>query len=303
MDPSMKPSLPVSAPPQLHTRPPRLALPAGATDAHCHIFGPPERYPYAVNRIFDPQPGLYLQPYLHMLKVIGVERAVIVQTGAHGTDNRVLLDAIAAGAGTMRGVALVADDVTDAELEALHAGGVRGFRANLVSKLGVQFDAAQRLAERVAPFGWHVQFLMDVEEFPDLDRVAAAFPIEVVIDHMGRPDVTRGVEAPGFQALLRLLRSGRGWAKLSGPYRTSRQPMPHADIVPFAHALVDAAPGQLVWGTDWPHVRLDSPMPNDGDLVDLVDLLAEWVPDVQIRQRVLVDNPARLYGFEVPSSG
>ncbi len=219
---------------------------------------------------------------------------MIVQTGAHGTDNRVLTDAIVASGGSMRGVALIAEDVSDAELEALHAGGVRGFRANLVSKLGVQFDVARRLAERVRPFGWHVQFLMDIEAFPELDRLLDDYPVEVVIDHMGRPETQRGIGAPGFQSLLRLLKSGRGWAKLSGPYRTSRQPMPHADIVPFAHALVEAAPGQLVWGTDWPHVRLDTPMPNDGDLVDL---LAEWVPDAAIRQRVLVDNPARLYGF------
>ena len=171
---------------------------------------------------------------------------------------------------------------------------MRGFRANLVSKLGVQFDVARRLAERVRPLGWHVQFLMDIEEFPELDRLLDGYPVEVVIDHMGRPDTGRGVGAPGFQSLLRFLRTGRGWAKLSGPYRTSLQPMPHVDIVPFAHALVEAAPEQLVWGTDWPHVRLDTPMPNDGDLVDL---LAQWVPDPAIRQRVLVDNPARLYGF------
>ena len=140
-----------------------------------------------------------------------------------------------------------------------------------------------------------MQFLLDVENFPDLDKVLADFPVEVVIDHMGRPDTRRAVTAPGFRALIRLLQSGRGWSKLSAPYRTPAQPFPYADIVPFAHALVTAAPDRLVWGTDWPHVMLDASMPNDGDLADL---LATWVPDAAVRKRILVDNPARFYGFE-----
>ncbi len=143
--------------------------------------------------------------------------------------------------------------------------------------------------------GWHVQFLLDVEDHPDLDKLLGSFATEVVIDHMGRPDPHRGVGAPGFQALIRLLRSGRGWAKLSAPYRTSRQQPPYDDITPFAHALVAAAPDRLVWGSDWPHVLLDTTMPNDGDLVDQI---AVWVPDADIRRRILVDNAERLYGFE-----
>jgi 2-pyrone-4,6-dicarboxylate lactonase len=287
-------SLPVSQPPQLQTRKPRLTLPPGSVDCHCHIFGAPPEYPYAANRIFDPAPGILLQHYLDMLQVIGVERAVIVQTGAHGTDNRVVLDAIAASGGRMRGVALIPADISDDDLDRLHAGGIRGFRANLVSGIGVQFEASRQLAARVARLGWHVQYLLDIENFPSIDRDFADFPVEVVIDHMGRPDVTRSVDAPGFQALLRLLRAGRAWAKLSAPYRTSRTPFPHPDITPFARALVDAVPHRLVWGTDWPHVRLETPMPNDGDLVDL---LAEWVPDEGTRKRILVDNAEALYGF------
>lgn len=286
--------LPVSQPPQLQTRKPRLVLPPGSVDCHCHIFGPAPDYPYADNRIFDPAPGILLRHYLDMLKVIGVDRAVIVQTGAHGTDNRIVLDSIAASHGKMRGVALIRPDIPDEELDRLHAGGVRGFRANLVSGLGVQMAASRQLAERVKRLGWHVQYLLDIENFPEIDRDFADFPVDVVIDHMGRPDVTRSVRAPGFQALLRLLRGGRAWAKLSAPYRTSRTPMPHPDITPFARALADSVPHRLVWGTDWPHVRLDTAMPNDGDLVDL---LADWVPDENIRKRILVDNAEELYGF------
>ena len=139
-----------------------------------------------------------------------------------------------------------------------------------------------------------MQFLLDIEKFPDLDRVLADFPVAVMIDHMGRPDTCAGIDAPGFQALIRLLTSGRGWSKLSAPYRTSREASPYRDILPFAHALAAAAPDRLVWGTDWPHVMLEGAMPNTGLFADL---LAEWVPDEATRDRILVDNPARLYGF------
>jgi predicted TIM-barrel fold metal-dependent hydrolase len=172
---------------------------------------------------------------------------------------------------------------------------VRGFRVNRTAKTGLSFDVARRLAERVKNFGWHVQFLLDVEDHPDLDTMLGGFATEVVIDHMGRPDPNKGVDAPGFQALIRLLKSGRGWSKMSAPYRTSRQAPPYNDITPFAHALVKAAPDRLVWGSDWPHVLLETTMPNDGDLVDQI---AVWVPDETVRKRILVDNPERLYGFE-----
>ena len=196
--------------------------------------------------------------------------------------------------GRLRAVALLREDVTDKELEALDHAGVRGFRANLVAKIGVQFEAARKLAARVAPLGWHAQFLMDVENFPDLDRIADAYPCEMVIDHMGRPEVGKGVNAPGFQALARALKNGRAWSKLSAPYRTSRGAIPYDDITPFAHALVAAAPERLVFGTDWPHVMMEGEMPNTGMLVER---LAAWVPDSATRQKILVDNPAKLYGF------
>ena len=273
-------------------------MPPGATDSHAHVFGPRQQYGYADDRQYTPSP-VFLDDYLRMLDTVGFSRGVLVQSGVHGTRNEVIVDAIARSAGRLKGIALIAPDVSDAELERLDAAGVRGFRANLVAKVGVQFEAARTLAKRVRPLGWHVQFLLDIEDFPDFDRLAAEFPTGIVVDHMGRPDPRLGVGAPGFQALVRALQGGRTWSKLSAPYRTSRMLFPYADMTPFARALVEAAPERLVFGTDWPHVMLDSPMPNDGALTDL---LAEWAPDESTRQKILVDNPERLYRFEQRAS-
>ena len=284
---------PMCAGPQREVRAPREKLPAGAVDCHAHVFGHPEQYPYAATRAYTPPP-VFLDDYLAMHDAAGIARGVLVHSGVHGTDNGAMLDALRRHPQRLRGVALIAEDVGEAELEMLDRAGVRGFRVNLAAGTGVQMVASRWLAERVAWRGWHVQFLLDVEEFPDLDQVLGAFPTEVVIDHMGRPDPKRGVAALGFQALIRLLRSGRGWSKLSAPYRTSGEHPPYADMIPFARALAEAAPDRLVWGSDWPHVMLETPMPNDGDLVGM---LADWVPDAAARKRIWVDNPQRLYGF------
>ena len=287
---------PMCAGPLRDVRKPALALPPNATDAHAHVFGPVDRYPYAADRLYTPPP-VFLQDYLAMHRAVGLERGVLVQTGLYGNDNSFIVDAIKANPRRLRGIALIGENVTDAALRHLAESGIRGFRVNRIAKTGLSIEVARRLAERVKDLGWHVQFLLDVEDYPDLDRVLGSFATEVVIDHMGRPDPRRGVGAPGFQALIRLLRSGRGWAKLSAPYRTSRQEPPYDDLAPFAHALVEAASDRLVWGSDWPHVLLDTTMPNDGDLVDQI---AIWVPDEDIRRRILVDNAERLYGFERP---
>jgi len=282
------------AAPLRDVRKPSLVLPPKAVDAHAHVFGPATQYPYAANRLYTPPPVL-LQDYLAMHRAVGFERGVLVQTGLYGNDNSFIVDAIKAHPTRLRGIALIGEAITDAELRHLAEAGIRGFRVNRTAKTGLSFDVARGLAERVAAFGWHVQFLLDVEDHPDLDTLLGSFATEVVIDHMGRPDPRRGVDAPGFQALIRLLRSGRGWAKLSAPYRTSQQEPPYDDMTPFAQALVAAAPDRLVWGSDWPHVLLERTMPNDGDLVDQI---AVWVPDAEVRRRILVDNAERLYGFE-----
>lgn len=284
---------PRCAAPHPHTRKPSFALPPGATDSHAHVFGARAQYGYADDRQYTPPP-VYLKDYLAMHDAAGFARGVVVQSGVHGTNNQVIVDAMAQAHGRLRGIALLREDVTDAELDALDKAGVRGFRANLVAKVGVQFDAARRLAARVARLGWHAQFLLDIENFPDFDRIAAEFPGEMVIDHMGRPDVAKGVDAPGFQALIRALNSGRVWSKLSAPYRTSRAPIPYDDLTPFARALVAAAPQRLVFGTDWPHVMMEGEMPNTGTLVEQ---LGVWVPDAAAREQILVANPARLYRF------
>jgi predicted TIM-barrel fold metal-dependent hydrolase len=280
--------------PLLDTRKPALKLPPESADCHCHVFGPRDRYPWAANRLYTPPP-VTLENYLAMLDTVGFERGVMVQTGLYGTDNRFIADAIKAHPKRLRGVALIGESITDRELEDLARAGVRGFRVNRTAKTGLAFDVARRLSERVKGYGMHVQFLLDIEDHPDIDTFLGSFAGEVVIDHMGRPDPKRGVNAPGFQALIRLLKSGRGWAKMSAPYRTSLQEPPYSDITPFAHALVAAAPDRLVWGSDWPHVLLEATMPNDGDLVGQI---AVWVPDETTRKRILVDNAETLYGFE-----
>src|ERR1700712_1865042 len=192
--------------PILATRKPKLTLPPGATDCHCHVFGPREKYPWAANRLYTPPP-VYLEDYLAMLDATGFARGVMVQTGLYGTDNSFLMDALRAHPKRLRGIALIGEDITDRALRDLHDAGVRGFRVNRTAKTGLSFDVARKLAARVKEFGWHGQFLLDVEDHPDIDSFLGDFPTEVVIDHMGRPDPRKGINAPGFQALMRLLKS------------------------------------------------------------------------------------------------
>ena len=280
--------------PQL-ARPPSFVPPPGAIDAHCHIYGDVERYPYDPKTWYLP-PQVEVQDYLHLLTTLGIARAVFVHAAVYA-DHALILDTMAARPGRFRGVAQLPESVSEAELEKLNAGGVRGFRANLVSGNGIKLEGARRLAQRVAKFGWHVQFLLDAEAMPQMDRTLADFPIDVVVDHMGRPDIDAGIGAPGFQALIRLLQGGRAWCKLSAPYRTSRIQPGFTDIDRYAQALVAAAPDRLVWGSDWPHVNMEAgkPMPNDGELLDK---LAVWAPTEELRRKILVTNPERLYGFD-----
>lgn len=288
---------PLCAPPDPNPRKPGLTLPALACDCHAHICGPASRYPYWSGRVYTP-PDCLLPAYRHLLATLGVERAVLVQPSVYWTDNTALLDALREGGPAFRGVAVIEDTASDAEIERLHAAGVRGVRCNIVDivedKGRLPLAMLRRLADRIKEHGWHIELLMHADEFPDMDRAFADFPVDVVLGHLGYLSTAKGLRDPGFQALLRLLRANKAWVKLTGPYRISTGPMPHADTIPFAHALIEAAPGRIVWGSDWPHVMAKGAMPNDGDLCDL---LADWVPDARLRQRVLVDNPAVLYGF------
>lgn len=288
---------PLCAAPDPQPRAPHFKLPPLSCDTHAHICGPGAHYPYAPERIYTP-PDALLPAYRHLLDTLGLSRAVLVQPSVYGTDNTAMLAALATDPARLRAVAVIAADTPFAELERMHALGVRGVRCNIVDvKEGrgrLPMAMLHALASRIAPLGWHLEFLLHVDEFPDLDVLLQDFPVAVVFGHLGYMRADQGLRAPGYQALLRLLETGRAWVKLTGPYRISTGALPYADVAPYAHALLERAPRQVVWGSDWPHVMVKGAMPNDGDLCDL---LAAWVPDAGQRAQVLVDNPARLYGF------
>jgi 2-pyrone-4,6-dicarboxylate lactonase len=273
-------------------RRPKLALPLHATDAHCHVFGPAAVFPYAAERSYTPAdaPKAALAT-LHGR--LGIGRAVIVQASCHGTDNNAMLDCIAAAPERTRGVAIVDAGIGTKGLEALHAGGVRGVRFNFVSHLGGAPDKRvfSRVIESIRPLGWHVVLHLDAVDIANLAETIRALPIDFVIDHMGRVDAAKGTEQPPFRALLELAALPNCWIKVCGAERISEPPFHQA--VPIAAALVAALPDRTMWGTDFPHPNLKHPV----DEADLVDLLAAIVPDKAAQQRVLVDNPARLYGF------
>jgi predicted TIM-barrel fold metal-dependent hydrolase len=288
------PAAPTIPGPIPDTRRPKVKFPAGACDCHAHVFGPQKQYPFQPGGGYVP-PEANVDDYVRMLRAVGCERAVIVHPSVYGTDNRCTLDALRSGKFQFRGVAVIDEPITtDSQLEDMHRAGVRGVRINLKSKGAVVgIDAAPRLAERIKARGWHIQFFLDTNTMPDIDRKMVKLPVDIVIDHFGHIETAHGMQAPGFQTLLRLTRHERCWFKLIGPYRISRQAPEFPDVAPFARALAAAAPDRCVWGTDWPHPNV-SHMPNDGDLADM---LADWIPDEALRNRILAANPARLYGF------
>ena len=291
-------SAPLCAPPDFQPRAPKIKMPALACDTHAHVLGPAASYDYSPARVYTP-PDCLMKDYRHMLDTLGVTRAVLVQPSVYGTDNSAMLDAMKTDPQRLRGVAVVDPAISAAELKSMHAAGIRGVRVNIVDvkdrKAGaLPMDMLHALAKRIAAMGWHMEFLMHADEFPDLDRAFADFPVPIVLGHLGYMNTSLGLNAPGFQALLRLMQAGKAWVKLTGPYRISGGPLPHADTVPFAHALLQANVERVIWGTDWPHVMHKGVIPNDADMTDL---LLQWVPDAAQRERVLVTNPARLYGF------
>lgn len=281
--------------PFVNTTKPNLILPKNSTDCHCHLFDDPLKYPLIKNPTYLP-PTVFVEDYLKVINTIGIERSVIVHANVYGLDNSLALDVIASAPDRFRAIGLVNESISDHELERLHLGGVRGFRCNLVNQIGLSLEAARKLAQRVKQFNWHTQFLLDVEKFPNLTEIFADFPIDVVIDHMGRPIIEKGIQEKGFQSLIAFLRTGKGWSKLSAPYRTSKDPLFYRDILPFAQALVEAVPERLVWGFDWPHVNMTegTPMPDDGELVNQI---GQWIQNPKSLQKIMVDNPTTLYGF------
>jgi predicted TIM-barrel fold metal-dependent hydrolase len=285
--------IPTCKGPDPDTRTPRLKLPAGAVDAHCHVFGPGNVFPYAPDRAYTPPDAPY-EGLVALHRKLGVDRAVIVHASCHGSDMTVTLDGIARSNGTMRGVAVVDPGVTDAELARLDAGGIRGVRFNFVKHLGGMPDMAffQRVLAQVEPLGWHVVLHLDAQDIVPLAPVISAIRIPFVIDHMGRVKAKDGVGQPAFLQLLELMKNPLAWVKVCGSERVSSKGAPFTDAVPFAQALLAAAPDRILWGTDWPHPNIAGDMPNDGDLVDL---LAEMTTDAALIRKVTVENPERLY--------
>ena len=274
--------------------PPRFRPPAGTTDCHLHIFGPYTRFPLQPNRSFTP-PEALLADYERLMKALGIERCVVVQPSPFGTDNSCTEDAVERLGPIARGVAVLGPDVEEATLKRLDRVGFRGVRLNLLFKGGVPIEAMEPLAKRLAPYGWHIQLLLDARTLPDLAPRLRALPVDIVIDHMGYMPVSVGMNSPAVDTMRRLLGEGRTWVKLSGSYAVTVDGPPYADAAPLARTLLEAAPDRCVWGTDWPHPAAKGTMPDDSELLDLVPT---WTTDAPLQKKLFRDNPAALYGFD-----
>ena len=274
-------------------RKPAFSLPRGACDTHVHIWGPFDRFPVAKGAPYTP-PERTRDDLVVLHERLGVDRAVIVQTTVYKSDNRAMLDGIARSGGRWRGVALIDEHFTDADFRTLHEGGVRGVRFGFVKHLGGVPDLAlvRRTAARIAPMGWHLVLHLDAGNIPEFIDFFGELSLPVVVDHMGRVPVRDGLDQPPSRILLDLLKRPNWWVKVSGAERISETGPPFADAIPFAQRLIEAAPGRVLWGTDWPHPNVRW----EPDEADLVDLLPSFAGAAELH-KVLVDNPARLYGF------
>jgi 2-pyrone-4,6-dicarboxylate lactonase len=295
--------MPYCMPPDPNTRQPAFSPPANSCDTHFHIFGPPETFPFLSTHEYTP-PAAPLEHYLKMTEVIGVERGIVVQPSVHGLDNSATLDAIAKSGSRFRGVARIDDKTSKSELQRLHAGGIRGVRFNLLDRPrgNVKLDVLDRCVEHIAELGWSVDLHIDGKNLLDQEKRIRSMPLPVVIDHIARIKLAEGLHQPAFELLLDLLKTNHVWVKVSGADKICNTKVmsyfgvPFVEVIPFAGAVIAAAPDRIIWGTDWPHSNNFAPghTPNDGDLLDL---LAAFAPDEQARKKILVDNPAMLYGF------
>ena len=290
--------------------PPNFAVPRDACDCHVHVFGPVGRFPYAASRTYTPADAS-VEELAQLQSDLDLGRVVLVQPSVYGTDNSAHVDAAQRLGPKARIVAVIDDATSDGELEKLHRAGARGIRINLhtagIDDPGQARQQLRRAASRAAELGWHVQAYAKLQVISALRDDMAALKVPLVIDHFGGADASLGVGQPGFDALLALARSGKAYVKLSAPYRSSVKRPDFADVTPLAQALIEANPDRMVWGTDWPHpggssrtekIRIDEIEPffpeDDGHTLNL---LPKWAPDAALRQKILVDNPARLYGF------
>jgi predicted TIM-barrel fold metal-dependent hydrolase len=285
----------IAAPNRSPHPPTELVPPPGACDAHCHVFGPAHRFPFSADRTYTP-PDSGIDEFERLQDRLGLSRAVFVQASCHGTDNAAMVDALRRGHGRYAGVAMIDESFSDRDIAALHEVGVRGTRFNFVAHLGgaPDLDVFWRLVERVQHHAWHIVLHFDAKDLPGYADLLDRMPCPYVIDHMARVPVTHGVDQAPFQSLLALMADERAWVKISGAERlTVDGAAPYDDVVPYARALIAAAPDRVLWGTDWPHPNVRH-MPDDGDLVDL---LAAYAPDEATRNRILVTNPETLYDF------
>ena len=285
---------------------PTFRVPPGSVDAHCHVFGPGAEFPYAPERKYTPCDASKAQLFA-LRDHLGFARNVIVQATCHGADNRALVDALVHSGGKARGVATVRRSVSDGELQAMHAAGVRGVRFNFVKRL-VDFtpkDELMEIAARIAPLGWHVVIYFEAADLPELwdffTALSGNLATTIVVDHMGRPDVSKPVDGPEFELFVKFMRDYPNvWSKvscperlsLSGPKALDGERSAYRDVVPFARRIVETFPDRVLWGTDWPHPNLKDHMPDDGLLVDFIPHIATTA---DLQRKLLVDNPMRLY--------
>jgi len=273
---------------------PAFKLPAGAVDAHCHVFGPADVFPYAPERKYTPCDAPK-EKLFELRDYLGFDRNVIVQATCHGKDNRALVDALKAAGDKARGIASVGPDITEAELAEMDEAGVRGVRFNFVKRLvdNTPKDVFLGIADKIKALGWHIVVYFEAPDLEELVPFLKQLPTTIVVDHMGRPDVTRGVDHPDFQRFINLLQDNENiWTKVTCPERLTVAGPPYDDVVPYGKALVERFPDRVIWGTDWPHPNMKSHVPDDGMLVDFIPRIA---PDAEQQQALLVDNPMRLY--------
>ncbi|MBB1347032.1 amidohydrolase family protein [Pseudoalteromonas sp. EKP108] len=275
---------------------PGFELPEGAVDAHCHVFGPGNEFGFAPERKYTPCDASKQQLW-DLRDYLGFSRNVIVQATCHGADNNAMVDALLASNGLARGIATIKEDISEAELDKLHAAGVRGVRFNFVKRLvdALPFDSLKRIADRIVKRNWHIVIYFESQDLPELYDFFTSLPTTLVVDHMGRPDVTKPVEGEDFALFLQFMRENENvWSKVSCPERISADgpDKGYQDVVPFARKVVESFPDRVLWGTDWPHPNMKSHMPDDGKLVDMIPLFA---PTAELQKKLLIDNPMRLY--------
>lgn len=273
---------------------PVFVPPAGAVDAHCHVFGPADKFPYAPERKYTPCDAPK-EKLFELRDYLGFERNVIVQATCHGRDNRALVDALVAAGDKARGIASVGPDISMDDLNAMNEAGVRGVRFNFVKRLvdNTPRDVFISIAEKIATLGWHIVVYFEARDLEGLVPFLKQLPTTIVVDHMGRPDVTKGVDHPDFRRFVDLMADvDTIWTKVTCPERLTVDGPPYDDVVPFGRKLVETFPDRVIWGTDWPHPNMKSHMPDDGKLVDFIPRIA---PSAAEQQKLLVDNPMRLY--------